>query len=45
MNKATIENVHAAANKLKMCLTGKVETDIQSRYPEKPYQLDDLDKY
>jgi len=45
MNKATIENVQAAANKLKMCLTGKVETDIKSRYPEKPNQLDDWDKY
>jgi hypothetical protein len=45
MNKATIENVRAAVNKIKMCLNGKVEADIKTRYPEKPNQLDDWDKY
>jgi len=45
VNKITIESVWAAVNKIKMCLTGKVETDIKSRYPEKPNQLDDWDKY
>jgi hypothetical protein len=45
MNKLTIENVNSAADKVKQCVLGKIEADIQSRLPSKPVALDGWQKY
>lgn len=45
MNKVTIENVRAAAEKVKMCVMGKIAEDIKARLPEEPVRYSHLDKY
>ena len=45
MNKLTIENVTHAAEKVKRCVLGKIEADIERRLPPIPVSLDGWQKY
>ena len=45
MNKSDVAAVMRAIEKVKICVLGKIEADINSRLPKKPRDLDSWDKY
>lgn len=45
MNKLTIDKVHHVVEKTKLCVMGKIASDINSRLPEKPEEWDNLEMY
>jgi len=45
MNKSDIAAITRSAEKVKTCVLGKIEADINARLPKKPRELDAWDKY